>query len=99
MSKEHPHIQNLSTEGLLTPEELAIRLRVKRSWIYGHANELGAYRLGKYLRFSLPHVLKRLASKVFGRSDANPPTLRPKITSTNSLTLEPRGTDREQNTS
>ncbi len=45
---------------LLTVEELAKRLRVKASWIYGHADELGALRLGKYLRFSWERVLSRL---------------------------------------
>lgn len=45
---------------ILTVPELANRLRMKPSWIYGHADELGAYRLGKYLRFSWPRVLSRL---------------------------------------
>ncbi len=42
---------------LMTVEELAAKLKLKRSWIYGHADELGAYRLGKYLRFSWARVL------------------------------------------
>ena len=45
---------------LLTVQELAIRLRVKRSWVYLHADELGAYRLGKYLRFSWDRVVEQL---------------------------------------
>ncbi len=42
---------------LITVEEVAARLKLKRSWVYGHADELGVYRLGKYLRFSWPRVL------------------------------------------
>jgi hypothetical protein len=34
-------------------------LRLKPSWVYEHADELGAYRLGKYLRFALPRVMER----------------------------------------
>jgi hypothetical protein len=48
---------------LLTVPELAKRLRVRTSWIYGHADELGAFRLGKYLRFSWNSVLSRLADR------------------------------------
>jgi excisionase family DNA binding protein len=47
-------------ETLLTVQELAEQLRVKPSWVYDHADELGAFRLGKYLRFSLQRVLERL---------------------------------------
>jgi hypothetical protein len=46
---------------LLTVPELAIRLRVKVSWVYAHADDLGALRVGKYLRFCWPQVLRRLA--------------------------------------
>jgi excisionase family DNA binding protein len=60
--------ESISPEGLMTPEELAVRLKVKRSWVYGHADELGAYRLGKYLRFSLHRVLERLEGGAIGRS-------------------------------
>ena len=44
----------------MTVEEIATTLRVKRSWVYTHAEELGAYRMGKYLRFYLPRVLQCL---------------------------------------
>jgi len=46
---------------ILTVDELAIRLRVKASWVYRYADQLGAYRLGKYLRFSWTRVLDQLA--------------------------------------
>lgn len=45
---------------LLTVGEVAARLSVSRNWVYNHASEIGAYRLGKYLRFSWPRVLERL---------------------------------------
>jgi excisionase family DNA binding protein len=51
---------NPPTQELLTVSELAERLQVKVSWVYTHADELGAYRLGKYLRFDWYRVLERL---------------------------------------
>lgn len=51
--------QKLSAD-LLKVEEIAIKLGVKPSWIYAHADALGAYHLGKYLRFSWERVLERL---------------------------------------
>jgi excisionase family DNA binding protein len=45
---------------LLTVQELAELLKLKPSWVYEHADDLGAYRLGKYVRFSLPRVMQRL---------------------------------------
>lgn len=67
---------------LLTVEEVALRLRVKRSWVYGHADALGALRLGKYLRFSWPRVLEHLKENVeAGR--VGPPTQLPKTNATN----------------
>jgi excisionase family DNA binding protein len=48
---------------LLKIEEVAKRLQVKKSWIYVHADELGVYRLGKYLRFSWARVLEYLNRK------------------------------------
>ena len=45
---------------ILTVSEIAQRLRVPKSWVYGHAPLLGAYRLGKYLRFSWNRTLQHL---------------------------------------
>ena len=84
--------ENGSAEGLLTPEELAVRLRVKRSWVYGHADELGAYRLGKYLRFSLSRVLKILERGAIGTHYVNLPTQRPLPTSIKKGTFDDHGT-------
>lgn len=84
--------ENRSAGGLLTPEELAVRLRVKRSWVYGHADELGAYRLGKYLRFSLSRVLERLEAGAVESQDVNPPTQRPPLTPIKNETSGDHGT-------
>ena len=48
------------TDEILTVSEIAERLRVPNSWVYGHADLLGAYRLGKYLRFSWGRALQCL---------------------------------------
>ena len=45
---------------LLNVSEIALRLQVKESWVYTHADQLGAYRLGKYLRFDWQRVRQRL---------------------------------------
>jgi hypothetical protein len=44
----------------LTVEDVAQRLRVKTNWVYRHADDIGVFRLGKYLRFSWPIVMERL---------------------------------------
>ena len=36
---------------LLTAEEVAAQLRVPRSWVYGHLDQLPTVRLGRYVRF------------------------------------------------
>jgi len=50
-----------SVEELLTIDELAVRLKVPKSWIYTHTRgrtkcRLPYIKLGKYLRFSLSDV-------------------------------------------
>jgi hypothetical protein len=42
---------------LLTVEDVATKLNVSPSWVYSHAEDLGVYHLGKYLRFAWEHVL------------------------------------------
>lgn len=51
------------TEKLLRVEEVAERLRVPVSWVYRNADDLRAYRVGKYLRFSWGRVLEGLDSR------------------------------------
>jgi len=60
MSAERQYMK--TQEPLLTVQEVAEVLRVKPSWIYDHADDLGAFRLGKYLRFSLSRLMERLES-------------------------------------
>lgn len=48
------------SEALLDVADLATRLQVRPSWVYDHADELGAFRLGKYLRFSWARVVQRM---------------------------------------
>jgi hypothetical protein len=50
----------MSDTEIMTVEEVAARLKVKPSWVYSHAEDLGAYKLGKYLRFSWNRVRERL---------------------------------------
>jgi hypothetical protein len=57
---------------ILTVPEVAERLRVKLSWVYTHADLLGAYRLGKYLRFSWWRVRDRLNQAAAGRLGSQP---------------------------
>lgn len=54
-------------EKLLRVEEVAERLRVPVSWVYRNADELRAYRVGKYLRFSWDRVLEGV--ECFGKLD------------------------------
>jgi hypothetical protein len=56
---------------LLTVDEVAAKLRVPKSWVYSHADELGAYRAGKYLRFDWRIVTQRLAAGI-GRDPGVP---------------------------
>lgn len=64
---------------LLDPGELAARLSVDRSWVYEHASELGALRLGDgpraRLRFDPVTVAERLTGErhtVSARTRARP---------------------------
>jgi hypothetical protein len=86
-----------ASDELLTVGELAARLKIKPSWVYSHADDLGAFRLGKYLRFSLRRVMERLESGEASGSRAGSPTQQLKITPTNDNTSDDRGTNREQN--
>ena len=53
----------METEHLMTVIEVASVLQVKPSWVYAIAEFLGAYRLGKYLRFSQTEVFRRLRER------------------------------------
>lgn len=64
-------------ERLVTPAELATFLAVDRSYVYEHADELGAYRLGSgpraRLRFDLEEVRRRTSCSVSRESAAAEP--------------------------
>src|SRR5215469_736065 len=47
------------TPQLLTVSQVSRRLGVTCNWVYTHADKLGVYRLGKYLRFSWPSRLRK----------------------------------------
>jgi excisionase family DNA binding protein len=52
---------------ILTPEELAARLKVKPSWVYEKTRErcqnpIPALRIGRYIRFDWAAVVKWLAA-------------------------------------
>jgi len=64
--------QKGSAVDLLTPPELARRLRLKTSWVYSHADELGVLRLGKYLRFDWDTVVMRVTSTNNGPTGLGP---------------------------
>jgi excisionase family DNA binding protein len=59
-----PPLASDSTSELLTVEEVAAKLRVPQSWVYSHADELGAMRLGKYLRFDWQTVMGHLRTGI-----------------------------------
>jgi len=73
---EKRHLQDGATE-LVDAVELARRFGIERSWVYSHAIELGAVKLGNgakpRLRFD-PAVAARVLQKVGEASAAVPPT-------------------------
>jgi hypothetical protein len=84
---DHPHApasssaedRYLGNDGgrLVDAAELAGWLGVEREWVYEHAAELGALRLGDgpraRLRFDLERVVERLAACPEGRGPGDPP--------------------------
>lgn len=63
---------DVAGRGLVDAETVAVRFGVKRGWVYEHAAELGARRLGEGprapLRFDLGEVERRVASCSGGRA-------------------------------
>jgi hypothetical protein len=68
--------RGLQNRELVDAAELARRLGIERSWVYSHAIELGAVRLGDgakpRLRFD-PEVAARVLRRVGERPAADPP--------------------------
>jgi hypothetical protein len=77
----HTHESHAELE-LLTVYEVAAKLRLPKSWVYSHADELGAYRAGKYLRFDWRIVTQRLAAGI-GRDAGVPKRPSPPIQTNN----------------
>jgi excisionase family DNA binding protein len=49
---------------LMTPDEVANVLRVHRSWVYAHQQEIpGLVRLGRYVRFRRVAIVEFLCEK------------------------------------
>jgi len=53
-------VANASKAELLTPEELAERLKVPESWVYEQSrmNKIPTHRMGRYIRFDLSEVIE-----------------------------------------
>lgn len=51
---------------LLTPEQLAERLKVPRSWVYEQSRlgNIPTHRIGRYIRFDLQEVLECLRTRI-----------------------------------
>jgi len=57
--------ENVKAEDILTPKELAKRLKVPLSWVYEKSRARGQFsgaplpclRIGKYLRFAWPDIV------------------------------------------
>jgi excisionase family DNA binding protein len=61
----------LNPSDILTPEELAARLKVRRTWVYEKMrrrsrNPLPAIKLGRFLRFNWPSVCEWLHAQSVG---------------------------------
>jgi hypothetical protein len=82
-------------DDILTVAEVAERLRLAPSWIYAHADDLGAYRLGKYLRFSWKRLVERLEKRA-GEAGVGVAAQRPPKEHLNTKLCNPHGTTREQ---
>jgi excisionase family DNA binding protein len=48
---------------LLTADEVAVILRVPKSWVYAHLSNLPAIRLGRYVRFKRSDIDEFLAKR------------------------------------
>jgi hypothetical protein len=81
---------------MLTVPEVAERLRVPASWVYGHAELLGAYRLGKYLRFEWRRVLGQLRAAKKSKQALGSQPQRPSLAQIDSRVYDTHGTTREQ---
>lgn len=59
-------LANTSKAALLTPEELAERLKVPLSWVYEQSRQgnIPTHRMGRYIRFDLREVIESQQKKL-----------------------------------
>lgn len=70
---------DMDASGILTPQELAGRLKVPKSWVYEKTRNRGAgggrplpcLRMGRYLRFYWPDVCEWMRSNGAGGHNAH----------------------------
>jgi len=69
VSLHFSHISpGLKSEDILTPEEVAARLKVPESWVYEKTrarcrNPIPCMRLGRYIRFDWQNIIKWLSTE------------------------------------
>src|SRR5580704_7954946 len=73
----------LKPEDILTPEELAVRLKVPESWVYEKTrarcrNPMPCLRLGRYIRFDWNAVISWLTAEAAQQERATRPSLQKK---------------------
>jgi excisionase family DNA binding protein len=84
VSLHFSHISpGLKSEDILTPEELAARLKVPESWVYEKTrarcrNPIPCLRLGRYVRFDWLAVIKWLSAEAGQQERAARPSLQKK---------------------
>jgi hypothetical protein len=84
VSLHFSHISpGLKSEDILTPEELAARLKVPESWVYEKTrarcrNPIPCLRLGRYVRFDWLAVIKWLSTEADQQERAARPSLQKK---------------------
>jgi excisionase family DNA binding protein len=63
--QEFETLQNGKTAQLLTPEQLADRLKVPVSWVYEQSRQgkIPTHRIGRYIRFDLQEVIESQSTK------------------------------------
>jgi hypothetical protein len=84
------------SEVLMNVQEIAEWLGVRPSWVYSHADSLGAIRVGKYLRFLPEEALRRLRAEQSNEGTVGSSAQRPAVKYVNSTDSKEQRTDAEQ---
>ena len=72
-----------TAETLLTPAEVALKYGVSRTWVYAHAKDLGAVRLGAGPKARLRFHAERVEEALVGNSTRGPATRGRGVVTTN----------------